>query len=59
MERQRLCVRVREACTMLSIGRTTLFNLDIPYIKINGLRLYKVRDLEAYLDVHTVKEARA
>ena len=59
MERQRLCVRVAEACAMLSIGRTTLFKLDIPYVKINGLRLYKIRDLEAYLDAHTVKEACA
>ena len=53
MERQRLCVRVPEACEMLSIGRTTLFSLDIPYIKINSMRLYKVADLEAYLDAHT------
>ena len=59
MERQRLCVRVSDACKMLSIGRTTLFSLDIPYVKINGLRLYKIRDLEAYLDAHTVKEACA
>ena len=56
---ERLCVRVSDACKMLSIGRTTLFSLDIPYIKINSMRLYKVEDLEAYLDAHTVKEARA
>lgn len=54
MERQRLCVRVAEACKMLSIGRTTLLELDIPYIKINSIRLYKVADLEAYLEAHTV-----
>ena len=46
-------MRVPDACKMLSIGRTTLFSLDIPYIKINSMRLYKVEDLEAYLDVHT------
>ena len=55
MEKQRLCVRVADACRMLSIGRTTLFSLDIPYIKINSARLYKVADLEAYLEAHTVK----
>ena len=54
MERQRLCVRVPDACKMLSIGRTTLFSLDIPYVKINSVRLYKVADLEAYLEAHTV-----
>ena len=54
MEKKRLCVRVAEACEMLSIGRTTLFSLDIPYIKINSMRLYKVEDIEAYLVAHTV-----
>lgn len=54
MERQCLCVRVSEACKMLSIGRTTLFSLDIPYVKLNSVRLYKVADLEAYLEAHTV-----
>lgn len=54
MENKRLCVRVAEACEMLSIGRTTLFSLDIPYIKINSMRLYKVEDIEAYLVAHTV-----
>ena len=54
MEKQRLCVRVSDACKMLSIGRTTLFSLDIPYVKINSVRLYKVADLEAYLEAHTV-----
>lgn len=51
---ERLCVRVSDACKMLSIGRTTLFSLDIPYIKINSMRLYKVEDIEAYLVAHTV-----
>jgi hypothetical protein len=54
MEKKPLCVRVPDACKMLSIGRTTLFSLDIPYIKLNRIRLYKVEDLEAYLDAHTV-----
>lgn len=54
MEKQRLCVRVNEACEMLSIGRTSLFKSDIPYIKINGIRLYKIEDLSAYLDAHKV-----
>ena len=54
MERKLLSVRVADACKMLSIGRTTLFSLDIPYIKINSMRLYKVADLEAYLEAHTV-----
>jgi hypothetical protein len=54
MERQRICVRVADACKMLSIGRTTLFKLGIPYIKINSMRLYKVADLEAYLEAHMV-----
>lgn len=54
MEKQRLCVRVNEACEMLSIGRTSLFKSDIPYIKINGIRLYKIEDLIAYLDAHKV-----
>ena len=60
MERQRLCVRVSDACAMLSISRTTLYTLDIPYIKINSVRLYKVADLEAYLEAHLQhKEKRA
>ena len=60
MERKRLCVRVGEACDMLSMGRTSLFNSDIPYIKINGLRLYRIEDLEAYLEAHIQrKEKRA
>ena len=54
MERQRICVRVADACKMLSIGRTTLFKLGIPYIKINSMRLYKVAALEAYLEAHMV-----
>ncbi|MCR5064007.1 MAG: helix-turn-helix domain-containing protein [Treponema sp.] len=52
MERQRLCVRVPDACKMLSIGRTTLFSLDIPFVKINRIRLYRIKDLEAYLEAH-------
>lgn len=59
MEKQLQCVRVADACKMLSIGRTTLFNLDIPYIKINSLRLYKVEDLAAYLEAHTVNKESA
>lgn len=56
---QRLCVRVKEACEMLSISRTTLFKSDIPYVKMNGLRLYKIADLLAYLDARTVKKGGA
>lgn len=56
MEKQRLCVRVPEACLMLGIGRTTLFSLNIPYVKINRVRVYKIADLEAYLDAHTVRK---
>ena len=52
MERQLLCVRVPDACKMLSIGRTTLFSLDIPFVKINRIRLYRIEDLEAYLEAH-------
>lgn len=37
---------------MLSMSRTTLFNSDIPYVKINKLRLYRIEDLEAYLEAH-------
>lgn len=61
MEQKPLYVRVPDVCKMLSIGRTTLFSLPIPYIKLNRIRLYKVEDLEAYLDAHTVykMEARA
>lgn len=56
MERKRLCVRVNEACELLSMGRTSLFKSDIPYIKINGLRLYRIEDLEAYLEAHIIKK---
>ena len=60
MERKRLCVRVMEACEMLSMSRTTLFNSDIPYVKINRLRLYRIEDLEAYLEAHLqCREERA
>lgn len=54
MEKKPLCVRVPDACKMLSIGRTTLFSLPIPYIKLNRIWLYKVEDLEAYLDAQAV-----
>ena len=60
MERKRLCVRVNEACEMLCMSRTTLFNSDIPYVKINRIRLYRIEDLEAYLEAHLQrKEERA
>lgn len=49
---ERICVRVNEACQMLGIGRTTLFMSDIPYIKWNNLRLYRIKDLDAYLKAH-------
>jgi len=52
-QRKRLCVRVNEACEMLSISRTTLFKLDIPHVKINNIRLYKIKDLEEYIEAHT------
>lgn len=52
---ERMCVRVKEACELLSIGRTSLYKADIPHIKINGVRLYKLDDLRAYLNAHTVK----
>ena len=54
---ERLCVRVKDACELLSIGRTSLYKADIPYIKINGIRLYKIEDLRSYLDGHTVKNS--
>ena len=56
MERKRLCVRVKEACELLSMSRTSLFKSDIPYVKINSLRLYRIEDLEAYLEAHIVKK---
>lgn len=59
MENKKLCVRVPTACEMLGIGRTTLFSLDIPYVKINSVRVYKIADLEAYLDAHTVRKQEA
>ena len=51
---ERLCVRVKEACELLSIGRTSLYKSDIPYIKINGIRLYMKKGLDSYLDSHKV-----
>lgn len=54
---ERLCVRVKEACELLSIGRTSLYKLDIPHVKINGIRLYRIEDLRSYLDGHTVKNS--
>jgi len=51
---ERMCVRVKEACELLSIGRTSLYKLDIPYSKINGVRVYQIKDLELYLDSHKV-----
>ena len=58
MERLPICVRVQDACKLLSIGRTTLFSLSIPYVKVNRVRLYKVKDLEAYLNAHTVRKGQ-
>lgn len=54
---ERLCVRVKEACQLLSIGRTSLYKADIPHVKINGIRLYRIEDLRSYLDGHTVKNS--
>ena len=54
---ERLCVRAKEACQLLSIGRTSLCKADISHIKINGIRLYKIEDLRLYLDSHTVKKS--
>ena len=51
---ERMCVRVKEACQLLSIGRTSLYKLDIPYSKINGVRVYQIKDLELYLNSHKV-----
>ncbi len=56
---ERLCVKVKEACQMLSVSRTTMFNLDIPYIKINNIRLYYISDLKAYLEAHVVTKGAA
>lgn len=52
-KRQCICVRVKDACELLSIGRTTLYGLkDLPYFKYNKLRLYRVEDLEAWAIKH-------
>ena len=58
MEGQRLCVRVAEACNMLAISRSTLFKASIPYSKVAGCRVYRIADLEAYLEAHKVKEVQ-
>lgn len=56
---EKLCVRVSEACRLLGIGRTTLFKSDIPYVKLNGLRVYRIKDLEAYLETHIKNKEEA
>lgn len=52
--RKRICVRAQDAADMLSISRSLLFKLDIPYVKINNCRIYKVSDLEDFADAHKV-----
>lgn len=52
-KRQLICVRVKQACEMLSIGRTTLYSIkDLPYFKMNSVRLYFVEDLEKWANKH-------
>lgn len=51
---EQIYVRVKDACKYLCCGRTTLFMSDIPYTKMNSLRLYKIKDLEAYLEARRV-----
>ncbi len=53
---ERLCVKVKEACKMLSIGRSSLYKLDIPYVKLCNCRIYRIADLEAYISAHTVSK---
>ncbi len=54
METKKICVRTDEACKMLSICRSSLFKSSIPYIKMNGCRLYRVSDIEAFLEKNVV-----
>jgi len=52
-KRRLICVRVKQACEMLSIGRTTLYSIDdLPYFKMNSVRLYLVEDLEKWANKH-------
>lgn len=46
METKKICVRAEEACKMLSICRSS--------IKMNGCRLYRVSDIEAFLEKNAV-----
>lgn len=54
METKKICVRAEEACKMLSICRSSLFKSSIPYVKMNGCRLYRVADIESYLEKNIV-----
>lgn len=52
--RNKICVRAQDAAEMLSISRSLLFKLSIPYVKINNCRIYKIKDLEDFADAHKV-----
>ena len=57
MERQRICIREKEACEMLGISRSTLFKSGIPFSYINACKVYRIKDIEEYLDAHMVQPA--
>lgn len=58
MEIQKKYLRMSEACEYLGVSRSTLSKSQIPFIKLNGVRLYDVRDIDAYLEsLKQVKEA--
>ena len=47
MERRYL--RIKEVLEYLGISRTALYGADIPHIKINGIVLYDIHDIDRYL----------
>ncbi len=56
MERQRICVREKEACQMLGISRSTIIKSGIPFSYINTCKVYRISDIEKYLDAHLVSQ---
>jgi hypothetical protein len=51
------CVTVGAAANIAKTSRQTIYNSDIPFTIEEGLRLYKISDVQTYARNHTRREA--
>lgn len=43
---------VKDAASLLCVSASWLYQSDIPYVKLGSRRVYRPRDLNAYVDSH-------